>query len=96
MDKKEYIIRQLARTKHKKYEQYVITRIFHLLDNQNLKFVTQQYVYRTEGHACHRSIKMHHLRSVQSAPPTRTHKSPFFSGLSIGVSDWFAILLRSR
>ena len=40
--------------------------------------------------------KMYPLRSVQSVPPTKPHKSPFFSWLSIGVSDWFAVLLRSR
>ncbi len=44
MDKKEYIIRQLNRAKNKKYELYVISRIIHLLDNNDIKFVTQQYV----------------------------------------------------
>jgi very-short-patch-repair endonuclease len=51
MDKKEYIIRQLNRAKNKKYELYVITRIIHLLDDNNIKFVTQQYVSRPEGRA---------------------------------------------
>jgi len=46
MDKKEYIIRQLGRTKNKKYEAYVVTRIIHLLDDFNIKFITQQYVTR--------------------------------------------------
>jgi len=46
MDKKEYIIRQLGRTKNKKYEAYVVTRIIHLLDDFSIKFVTQQYVSR--------------------------------------------------
>lgn len=51
MDKKEYIIRQLGRTKNKKYEAYVITRIIHLLNDFTIKFVTQQYVTRPEGRA---------------------------------------------
>lgn len=51
MDKKEYIIRQLGRTKNKKYEAYVVSRIIHTLDDFNIKFVTQQYVMRPEGRA---------------------------------------------
>lgn len=51
MNKKEYIVRQLARTKHKKYEQYVVTRIINLLNDLDVKFVTQQYVSRPEGRA---------------------------------------------
>jgi len=50
-DKKEYIARQLARTHNKKYENYVITRIWHRLDRLDLKLVTQQYIVRPEGHA---------------------------------------------
>lgn len=51
MDKKEYIIRQLARTKNKKYEAYVVTRIIHLLNDFSIKFITQQYIARPEGRA---------------------------------------------
>lgn len=51
MDKKEYVIRQLARTKNKKYEAYVVSRIIHLLNDFTIKFVTQQYVIRPEGRA---------------------------------------------
>jgi very-short-patch-repair endonuclease len=51
MDKKEYIIRQLGRTKNKKYEAYVVTRIIHLLNDFSIKFITQQYVTRPEGRA---------------------------------------------
>ena len=51
LDKKEYIVRQLARTKHKKYEQYVVTRIISLLNDLDIKFITQQYVSRPEGRA---------------------------------------------
>lgn len=51
MDKKEYIIRQLGRTKNKKYEAYVVSRIIHLLNDFDIKFVTQQYVTRPKGRA---------------------------------------------
>jgi very-short-patch-repair endonuclease len=51
MDKKEFVIRQLGRTKNKKYEAYVVTRIIHLLNDLSIKFVTQQYVNRPEGRA---------------------------------------------
>lgn len=52
MDKKEYIIKQLGRTKNKKYEAYVVTRIIHFINDLNIKFVTQQYVTRPgEGRA---------------------------------------------
>ncbi|MCA1772173.1 MAG: hypothetical protein LC677_05960 [Halomonas sp.] len=51
LNKKEYIVRQLARTKHKKYEQYVVTRIINLINDFDIKFITQQYVSRPEGRA---------------------------------------------
>lgn len=47
MDKKAYIIKQLARTNHKSYENYCITRIFHLLNNLDVQFVTQQMFKRS-------------------------------------------------
>ena len=49
MDKKEYIRRQISRTNKKDYENYVITRIIHGIDDLNVKFVTQQYVKRPNG-----------------------------------------------
>lgn len=49
MNIKEYIISQLGRTKNKKYEAYVVTRIIHLLNDFSIKFVTQQYVTRGES-----------------------------------------------
>lgn len=51
MDIKEYVVSQLGRTKNKKYEAYVVSRIIHLLDDFTIKFVTQQYVNRPEGRA---------------------------------------------
>lgn len=48
MDIKQYVTKQLARTKTKKYEAYVIHRIIAKIDDIGLKFVTQQYVNRGE------------------------------------------------
>ena len=47
--KKEYILAQLSRTNKKNYENYIITRIIHLLNDQDIKFVTQQYFKRPDG-----------------------------------------------
>ncbi|MFX9108505.1 AbaSI family restriction endonuclease, partial [Acinetobacter baumannii] len=43
-DLTDYVIRQLGRTKNKRYEAYVVNRIIHLLNDFTLKFVTQQFV----------------------------------------------------
>lgn len=51
-DKKlEYISRQFKKAEHKKFEHYVVTRIWHFLNDLEIKFVTQQYVVRPEGRA---------------------------------------------
>jgi len=47
--KKEYILKQFARTNKKNYENYVVSRIFHLLNDLDIKFVTQQYFKRING-----------------------------------------------
>lgn len=49
MDKKEYIANQLKRTFNKKYENYCITRIYHLLNRLDIKIVTQQLFRRDNG-----------------------------------------------
>lgn len=49
--KLDYITRQLSRTKQKKYEGYVINQIWSRLNDNDIKFVTQQYVMRPEGRA---------------------------------------------
>jgi very-short-patch-repair endonuclease len=51
LDKIEYISRQFSKAQHKKFEHYVVTRIWHLLNDLSLKIVTQQYVTRSEGRA---------------------------------------------
>lgn len=51
MNKTDYIVRQIAKSYKKKYENYVITRIWHLVNNLDIKFVTQQHVTREKGRA---------------------------------------------
>lgn len=51
MKKLNYITRQLSRASKKRFEHYVVTRIWHLLNDSSLKFTTQQYVVRPEGYA---------------------------------------------
>ena len=51
MDKLEYIARQISRARKKRYEHYVVTRIWHLLNDLSIKFVSQQYVKRPDGRA---------------------------------------------
>lgn len=51
MDKLEYIARQISRARKKRYEHYVVTRIWHLLNDLTVKFTTQQYVKRPDGRA---------------------------------------------
>ena len=49
MTKKEFVVRQLAKTNKKKYENYVVTGIVHRLADPDVKFVTQQHVTRPGG-----------------------------------------------
>jgi len=51
VNKLNYISRQLSRATNKKYENYVVSRIWNLLNDTSIKFVTQQYVVRPEGRA---------------------------------------------
>lgn len=49
MNQIEYITRTLARTQKKRFENYVVTRIYHLLNDLSIKIITQQYVSRPEN-----------------------------------------------
>ena len=49
VDKREYLIKTLSRTKRKDYENYVIGAIWHRLNNLEIKPVSQQYVQRSDG-----------------------------------------------
>ncbi|MFD1315252.1 AbaSI family restriction endonuclease [Namhaeicola litoreus] len=51
MNKRDFIIKQIAKTNKKNFENYVVTRIYHMLNRSDVKFMTQQYVNRNEGHA---------------------------------------------
>ena len=46
LDKIDYITNQLKKTFGKKYENYCITRIYSLLNRNNIKIVTQQLFKR--------------------------------------------------
>ena len=49
ISKQEFIVRSFAKLKHKKWELYVITRVFHLLNDLNIEFVCQQPIWSAEG-----------------------------------------------
>ncbi len=49
MQKFEYILRSLTKISRKKWEFFIISRIIHKLDDDDLEFVTQQYVRRSNG-----------------------------------------------
>lgn len=49
MTLKEYTKRQIAKTYKKDYENYVVTRFIHLINDSTIKFVTQQLVINEEG-----------------------------------------------
>ncbi|WP_053071853.1 AbaSI family restriction endonuclease [Ornithinibacillus contaminans] len=49
MDKRDYLVKTFSRTKRKDYENYILTGIWHKLDNMNVKPVSQQYVKRKNG-----------------------------------------------
>lgn len=77
MTKREYIIRQISKTNKKNYENYVVTGIWHLLADMNIKFTTQQYVLRRNGFALtdmffpqinfHIEIdEPHHMRNIEN------------------------------
>ncbi len=51
MTKLEFISRQLAKAENKRYEHYVVTRIWHLLNDTRIKPVTQQFITRPSGRA---------------------------------------------
>lgn len=49
MNKRDYLIKTFSRTKRKDYENYILTAIWHKLDNMDIKPVSQQYVKRQNG-----------------------------------------------
>ena len=49
MDKRDYLVKTFSRTKRKDYENYILTAIWHKLNNMDLKPVSQQYVKRQNG-----------------------------------------------
>lgn len=49
MTKLEFIARQFGKAHKKAYEHYVITRIWHLLQDSDVKCITQQHVNKPDG-----------------------------------------------
>ncbi|OMD26223.1 hypothetical protein BJP51_27470 [Paenibacillus odorifer] len=49
LEKRDYLVKTLSRTKRKDYENYIINAIWHKLDNMELKPVSQQYVKFKNG-----------------------------------------------
>ncbi|WP_217587459.1 AbaSI family restriction endonuclease [Lentibacillus saliphilus] len=49
MNKRDYLVKTFSRTKRKDYENYILTAIWHKLDNMDIKPVSQQYVKRQNG-----------------------------------------------
>ena len=47
--KKEYITEQFRKSFNKKYENYCISRIYHLLMRDDIQLITQQIFYRADG-----------------------------------------------
>tara|TARA_Y200000002_G_C22597013_1_gene627791 strand:- start:216 stop:1106 length:891 start_codon:yes stop_codon:yes gene_type:complete len=44
MNKDEYFLRSISKIRHKKWELYVITRILHFLNDNNIEYICQQYI----------------------------------------------------
>jgi hypothetical protein len=49
LTKTDYILRSLQKIRNKKWEFFIISRIIHALDDDEIEFVTQQYVRRENG-----------------------------------------------
>lgn len=49
ISKAEFITRQFQRTHNKRFENYVLTRIWHGVNSTDVKMITQQYVIREDG-----------------------------------------------
>ena len=49
LTKGEYIVNSLSKISHKKWELYVISRIFHLVSDMDIEFVCQQLIRKKNG-----------------------------------------------
>ena len=49
ISKAEFITRQFQRTHNKRFENYVLTRIWHGVNSTDVRMITQQYVIREDG-----------------------------------------------
>tara|TARA_Y100000588_G_C14217436_1_gene909466 strand:+ start:445 stop:1320 length:876 start_codon:yes stop_codon:yes gene_type:complete len=65
VSKDEYILRNLSKIRHKKWELFVITRIIHLLNDPDIEFVCQQLIRSRNGKRyltdlCFPSLKLYY------------------------------------
>lgn len=44
LTKDQYLLRNFSKITHKKWELYVVTRVIHLLNDENIEYVCQQYI----------------------------------------------------
>ena len=61
----DYLLRNISKIKHKKWELYIITRILHLLNDQEIEYTCQQFVKTKSGKRyladiCFPSIKLYY------------------------------------
>lgn len=49
MTKSNFILKSLRKISHKEWESFIISRILHKLDDDDIEFVTQQLVHRRNG-----------------------------------------------
>jgi len=49
ISKDDYLLRNIFKIKHKKWELYIITRILHSLNDPDIEYVCQQFVKSKTG-----------------------------------------------
>ena len=49
ISKDDYLLRNISKIKHKKWELYIITRILHSLNDSEIEYTCQQFVKTKSG-----------------------------------------------
>ena len=65
ISKDDYLLRNISKIKHKKWELYIITRILHLLNDPDIEYTCQQFVKTKSGRRyladiCFPSLKLYY------------------------------------
>ena len=65
VSKDDYLLRNIYKLKHKKWELYIITRILHTLNDSDIEYVCQQFVKSKTGKRyladlCFPSLKLYY------------------------------------